>query len=209
MSFGLLRYLSDPLAFLVAFAACAFGLVVHNLFQAWLADRYRDGDPRRYGFLSLEPRVHLDALGLLFLAILGFGFPRPVPFRLVGGKAARVALMGPLGFFVAAFFYELLGRLLGGLSPATGSIAFGFQIAAGLMLAHAAVFLFPVPPLDGARVVYAVGGLEARRFMDQLQNYGPLGFFVIFLVLSLTGILGSVVSGLAGLLNALFRLMGL
>lgn len=209
MNFGLLRYLSDPLAFLVAFAACAFGLVLHNLFQAWLADRYKDGDPRRYGFLSLEPRIHFDALGLLFLAILGFGFPRLVPFRLTGGRAAQVALMGPLGFFGAAFLYELLGRLLSGLGPATSSIAFGFQIAAGLMLAHAAVFLFPVPPLDGARVVYAVGGPEARRFMDQLQSYGPIGFFLIFLVLSLTGILGSIVSGLAGLLNTLFSLIGL
>ncbi|MER3553580.1 MAG: hypothetical protein C4331_04320 [Meiothermus sp.] len=209
MNFGLLRYLSDPLAFLVAFAACAFGLVVHNLFQAWLANRYRDSDPKRYGFLSLEPRVHFDALGLLFLAILGFGFPRPVPFRLSGGKAAQVALMGPLGFFVAAFVYELLGRLLVGLGPATQSIAFGLQIAAGLMLAHAAVFLFPVPPLDGARVVYAVGSSEARRFMDQLQSYGPIGFFVIFLLLSLTGILGSIVRGLAGLLDTIFRLVGL
>ncbi len=209
MNFGLLRYLSDPLAFLVAFAASAFGLVLHNLFQAWLADRYKDGDPRRYGFLSLEPRVHFDALGLLFLAILGFGFPRPVPFRLSGGRAAGVALMGPLGFFTAALVYELLGRLLLGVGPATQSIAFGLQIAAGLMLAHAAVYLFPVPPLDGARVIYAIGGPEARRFMSQLQSYGPIGFFVIFLVLSYTGILGSVVGGLSGLLNTIFRLIGL
>lgn len=45
----------DPLAYLVAFAAAAFGLVVHNLFQAYLADRYRDSEPRRYGFLTVEP----------------------------------------------------------------------------------------------------------------------------------------------------------
>lgn len=45
--------------------------------------------------------------------------------------------------------------------------------------------------------------------MDQLQSYGPIGFFVIFLLLSLTGILGSVVRGLAGLLDAIFRLVGL
>lgn len=117
--------------------------------------------------------------------------------------------MGPLGFFTAALVYELLGRLLLGVGPATQSIAFGLQIAAGLMLAHAAVYLFPVPPLDGARVIYAIGGPEARRFMSQLQSYGPIGFFVIFLVLSYTGILGSVVGGLSGLLNTIFRLIGL
>jgi Zn-dependent protease len=199
----------DPLAYLVAFAAGAFGLVIHNLFQAYLADRYKDGEPRRYGFLTAEPRVHLEGLGLIFLALIGFGFPRMVPWRLFGVKGAQTALMGPLGFFVAAFFYILLGRLLEGLGPATASIALGMQVAGSLMIGHAAVFLFPVPPLDGARVVYAIGSPEARRFMDQLQSYGFLGFIVIFLFLSLTGILPAVRAGLTGLLHSLFAAVGL
>jgi Zn-dependent protease len=199
----------DPLAYMVAFAAGAFGLVIHNLFQAYLADRYKDGEPRRYGFLSVEPRVHLEGLGLIFLALVGFGFPRMVPWRLFGAKGAQTALMGPLGFFVAAFFYILLGRLLEGLGPATASIALGMQVAGSLMIGHAAVFLFPVPPLDGARVVYAIGSPEARRFMDQLQSYGFLGFIVIFLFLSLTGILPAVRAGLTGLLHSLFAAVGL
>jgi Zn-dependent protease len=199
----------DPLAYLVAFAAGAFGLVIHNLFQAYLADRYKDGEPRRYGFLTAEPRVHLEGLGLIFLALIGFGFPRMVPWRLFGAKGAQTALMGPLGFFVAAFFYILLGRLLEGLGPATASIALGMQVAGSLMIGHAAVFLFPVPPLDGARVVYAIGSPEARRFMDQLQSYGFLGFIVIFLFLSLTGILPAVRAGLTGLLHSLFAAVGL
>ncbi|GIW35572.1 site-2 protease family protein [Meiothermus sp.] len=199
----------DPLAYLVAFAAGAFGLVVHNLFQAYLADRYKDGDPRRYGFLTVEPRVHLDGLGLIFLALIGFGFPRLVPWRLFGPKGAQTALMGPLGFFMAAFFYILIGRLLEGVGPATSSIALGMQVAGSLMVGHAAVFLFPVPPLDGARVVYAIGSAEARRFMDQLQSYGFVGFFLIFLVLNLSGILPAIRAGLSGLLNGLFAAIGL
>jgi|UniRef100_A0A7C3HXP9 Zn-dependent protease len=199
----------DPLAYLVAFAAAAFGLVVHNLFQAYLADRYKDTDPRRYGFLTVEPRVHLDGLGLIFLALIGFGFPRLVPWRLFGAKAAQTALMGPLGFFAAAFFYLLLARLLENLGPATSSIALGMQVAGSLMISHAAVYLFPVPPLDGARVVYAIGSAEARRFMDQLQSYGFLGFFLIFLVLNLSGILPAIRAGLSGLLNSLFAAIGL
>jgi Zn-dependent protease len=199
----------DPLAYLVAFAVATFGLVVHNLFQAYLADRYKDSEPRRYGFLTVEPRVHLDGLGLIFLALLGFGFPRMVPWRLFGVRGAQVALMGPLGFFVAAFFYILLARLLENLGPATSSFALGLQVAGSLMISHAAVFLFPVPPLDGARVVYAIGSPEARRFMDQLQSYGFLGFVVIFLVLNLSGILPAVRAGLSGLLNSLFAAIGL
>jgi Zn-dependent protease len=200
---------TNPLAYLVAFAAAAFGLVMHNLFQAWLADRYKDSSPRRLGFLSVEPRVHLDLIGLIFLALIGFGFPRPVPYRLYGRKDAQVALMGPLGFFVAALLFGLLARLLIRAGDSVVSIAGGLEVASGLMLIHAAIYLFPVPPLDGAKVVYALGGSEARRFMDQLASYGPIGFFVIFLILNLTGVTTAVRLVLGSFLDGLFRLMGL
>lgn len=205
---GLLVYLSQPLVFLVAFAAAAFGLVVHNLMQAWLADRYGDSLPRRMGFLTLDAKTHLDPLGLLFLALLGFGWPRSVPFRLQGTKGLVVALMGPVGFLVAAFVYLLVAGLLPS-SFALDQISTGLQVAAATMVIEAAVFLFPVPPLDGARAIYAAGSYEARRFMDQLASYGPIGFIVIFLVLSYTGVLGAVQAGLMGLLNTLLRVVGL
>jgi len=205
---GLLVYLSQPLVFLVAFAAAAFGLVVHNLVQAWLADRYGDTLPRRMGFLTLDAKTHLDPLGLLFLALLGFGWPRSVPFRLQGSKGLVVALAGPVGFLIAAFVYLLIAGLLP-RALALDQIALGLQVAAAVMVIEAAVFLFPVPPLDGARAIYATGSYEARRFMDQLASYGPIGFILIFLVLSYTGVLGAVQAGLMGLLQTLLRLIGL
>lgn len=200
---GLFPLLNDPPVFLVAFALATLGLVLHNLFQAWLADRYGEMAPRRYGFLSLDLRVHLEPFGLLLLLLLGFGWPRPVPTRLPGPKGALVALMGPLGFFAAAFLFGLLARFL------PYPFGEGFLAAYRLMLLHAAIYLFPVPPLDGAKALYAVGGYEARRFLDQLSSYGPVGFLLIFLVLSYTGVTGSVVQGLAGLLEALYRALGL
>ena len=200
---GLLPYLNDPPVFLLAFLLGAFGLILHNLFQAWLADRYGEVAPRRYGFLRLDPRVHLEPLGLVLLALLGFGWPRFVPSRLPGRKGAMVALMGPLGFLAAAFVYGLLARFL------PYPFGEGFALGQRLMLLHAAIYLFPVPPLDGARALYAVGGLEARRFLDQLASYGPVGFLVIFLVLSCTGVTDVVVRGLSGLLATLYLALGL
>ncbi|MCS6868756.1 MAG: site-2 protease family protein [Thermus sp.] len=200
---GLFPLLADPPVFLVALALALLGLVLHNLFQAYLADRYGETAPRRYGFLSADLRVHLEPLGLVFLVLLGFGWPRPVPTHLPGRKGAFVALMGPLGFFLAAFFYGLLARFL------PYPFGEGLGVAQRLMLLHAAIYLFPVPPLDGAKALYAVGGHEARRFLDQLSAYGPIGFLLIFLVLSYTGVTGAVVQGLASLLGLLYRAMGL
>jgi len=200
---GLFPLLNDPPVFLVAFALAALGLVLHNLFQAYLADRYGETAPRRYGFLSLDLRVHLEPLGLVLLLLLGFGWPRFVPTNLPGRKGAMVALMGPLGFFFAAFLYGLLARFL------PYPFGEGLLVAQRLMLLHAAIYLFPVPPLDGAKALYAVGGLEARRFLDQIAALGPLGFILIFLVLSFTGVTASVVQGLSGLLNSVYRVLGL
>jgi hypothetical protein len=42
---GLFPLLNDPPVFLVAFALAALGLVLHNLFQAYLADRYGETAP--------------------------------------------------------------------------------------------------------------------------------------------------------------------
>jgi len=200
---GLFPLLNDPPVFLVAFALAALGLVLHNLFQAYLADRYGETAPRRYGFLSLDLRVHLEPLGLVLLLLLGFGWPRFVPTNLPGRKGAVVALMGPLGFFFAAFLYGLLARFL------PYPFGEGLLVAQRLMLLHAAIYLFPVPPLDGARALSALGGLEARRFLDQLAALGPVGFILIFLVLSFTGVTASVVQGLSGLLDSLYRVLGL
>jgi Zn-dependent protease len=200
---GLFPLLNDPPVFLVAFTFAALGLILHNLAQAYLADRYGETAPRRYGFLSLDLRVHLEPLGLVLLLLLGFGWPRFVPTNLPGWKGAMVALMGPLGFFFAAFLYGLLARFL------PYPFGEGLLVAQRLMLLHAAIYLFPVPPLDGAKALYAVGGLEARRFLDQIAALGPLGFILIFLVLSFTGVTASVVQGLSGLLDSVYRVLGL
>jgi Zn-dependent protease len=142
-------------------------------------------------------------LGLVLLLLLGFGWPRFVPTNLPGRKGAMVALMGPLGFFFAAFLYGLLARFL------PYPFGEGLLVAQRLMLLHAAIYLFPVPPLDGAKALYAVGGLEARRFLDQIASLGPLGFILIFLVLSFAGVTASVVQGLSGLLDSVYRVLGL
>jgi len=205
---GLLSYIREPLLFMVAFAAAAFGLVIHNVAQAWLADRYGDPTPRRYGFLSLDPKVHLDPIGLLFLLLLGFGWPKFVPFRLYGKKEALVALMGPVGFFLAAFTYFLLARLLPrgmGLFP----VVQGLELAGFLMVGHAVIYLFPVPPLDGARIARALGGPEVRRLLDQIESWGPIGFIVIFLILSYTGVLASLERGVYGLITTILQALGL
>lgn len=206
--FGLLPLLANPLVFVVVLAAAAFGLVLHNLAQAWLAARMGDFTAWRTGFASLEPRVHLDIVGFVFLVLLGFGVPRSIPTRMRGSQEVWVALAGPGTLLVIALIYLAIGALLPRGYSLEG-VEQGLTIAAGLMVRHAAVFIFPVPPLDGSRIVYALGGIEQRRFMDRVAQSGPLGFLIIFLVLSLTGILGAAEQGFVSLISVALQGMGI
>ena len=205
---GLLPLLAEPLVFVVVLAAAAFGLVMHNVTQAWLAARLGDATAQRTGFASLEPRVHLDVISFIFLVLLGFGVPRSVPTRLRGSSEVWVSLAGPGSLLLMALIYLLIGALLPGGYSLEG-VSQGLTFAAALMVRHAAIFIFPVPPLDGSRIVYAVGGIEQRRLMDRIAQSGPLGFLVIFLVLSLTGILGAAEQGFVSLISMALNGIGL
>ncbi|PJC82244.1 site-2 protease family protein, partial [Candidatus Roizmanbacteria bacterium CG_4_8_14_3_um_filter_36_10] len=45
-----------------------------------MADYLGDPTPRLAGRLKLNPFVHLDMMGTLFLFFVGFGWGKPVPF---------------------------------------------------------------------------------------------------------------------------------
>ena len=66
-----------------------------------------DPTPRLEGRLTLNPTAHIDGLGLLLFALLGWGYARPVNVRigsLRGRKwgEAAVSLAGPASNFVLA-----------------------------------------------------------------------------------------------------------
>jgi Zn-dependent protease len=216
MNIGFLTLLlQSPLEGLVVIAAILFGLVLHNIAQAFVADRSGDGTARTYGFLGTDPRIHIDPLSLVFLVLLGFAVPKSIPLRGSslkgrGQTEALVWLSGPLGLVVYAFVLLALGSLITRfVGESLGSIASGLFMAAAQVVNYAVVYIMPVPPLDGARALSAAGSMEARRFLAQLESYGPIGFILIFLVLSRTGILDAITTPIILALLNLLRAIGL
>jgi Zn-dependent protease len=216
MNIGFLTLLlQSPLVGLIVIAAILFGLVLHNIVQTLIADRTGDSTARTYGFLGTDPRIHLDPLSLVFMVLLGFAFPKTIPLRGSslkgrGQTEALVWLSGPLGLVVYAFVLLVLSVLVARFAgEALNAVGSGFFLAARYVVEYAVVFIMPVPPLDGARALSAVGSIEARRFLAQLESYGPIGFILIFLVLSRTGILDAISSPIIGALLNLLRFIGL
>jgi Zn-dependent protease len=217
MNFGFLSLLlQNPLQGAIVLTCVLFGMVLHNVVQALLADRLGDSTSRTYGFHGTDPRIHLDGLTLAFVVLLGFGRPNSIPLRgsslrgRGGNSEAMVWLSGPLGMIVFALVLKLVA---GGVALLPNELAIpvaeALTIGAYEMVYFAVVYIFPVPPLDGARALAAVGSMEARRFLSQLESYGPIGYLLTFLVLSFTGILSAITVPVVNILSSIVKALGL
>lgn len=75
--------ISDPKAtimfFLLAFPGRILAISAHEFAHAWVADRCGDSTARRLGRLTMNPFKHLDIVGTLMMAFIGFGWAKPVP----------------------------------------------------------------------------------------------------------------------------------
>jgi Zn-dependent protease len=212
----LLNYFNDPTILVVASLIMVMALIFHNMFQTWVAKRLGDLTPTYQGFGHFDPKTHLEPMGVFFLLLLGFGWTRQVPVnsRNYPGRGRREALVwyaGPVAFLLVAtvsWFLTVLFATLG----AGSSLVSAFAVAGNVAILHAVIHLFPVFPLDGARAALAWGSPQVRRLVQQLAQFGVLGFIVIFFLLSATGITGAITRLFQGLIlggiQLIFRLFG-
>jgi Zn-dependent protease len=192
----ILRYFNNPTVLIISAIVMIIALIFHNVFQSWVASRLGDSGPRYAGFMRFDPQQQLEPLGVLFMFLLGFGWPKMIPtnsrnYRSRGRQEALVWYAGPLAYLIIAFLSLLVGTLI----LATGgnpALYQAFLVASSFAVLHAVINLFPVYPLDGAKAALAWGNPDVRRLVQQVANWGLIGFIVIFFVLSYSGVLGSI-----------------
>jgi Zn-dependent protease len=179
-------------------------VVLHELAHGLVADALGDPTPRRMGRLTLNPLAHIDWVGLLMLAVFKFGWAKPV---IVNPRYFRHPRLGMLWVAVAGPAMNVLVALLALLVPAwlhLGRLGWGGAVAQGIfdVNVYLAVFnILPVPPLDGSKVLAALGG-EAERLVYALDRFG----WVILLVAVYFGFLSRLLIPMAsGLAEVLYR----
>ncbi len=213
------QLISSPLVYLIALFAILFGLVLHNIAQAFAASSFGDSTAKMRGFTSTEPQRHLNSFSLIYTVLFGFGIPIQIPvmtrnIRGRGGPEALVWLAGPLGMFGFALTLLIAAGLVYRFAPGDlATVAVGLQTASDYVVRLMVIFLFPVPPLDGALALAAVGGRGVREYLSTMESFmqrlQPFGFILIFIVLSYTGVLGFVSNIVNGVLISLVGLVGL
>ena len=208
----MLNYLfTNPLLFVIYIISLLVAIAVHEFSHAYVADYLGDPTPRLQGRLNLNPLVHIDNLGMLFLLLFGFGWGKPVqfdPYNLKNPQkdAAFISIAGPLSNFILALIFSILLRLFIlfklNILLTIGIILFLPMIQMNLVLG---IFnLLPIHPLDGFKIVGGILSEEKAREWYSLQNYGI--FLLLLLIIPLGG--SSMLDGiLKPALTFLFKLL--
>jgi Zn-dependent protease len=142
-----------------------FSIVMHELSHGWAALRCGDHTPRSSGHMTWNPLVHMGHFSLIMFAIIGIAWgAMPVnPYNFRGRHDdAVVSAAGPamnLGLAVVAALLSIVWLLAAPITlsamPAHlfDNIRIFFFVGAAVNLALMLFNLFPVPPLDGSRIL--------------------------------------------------------
>jgi Zn-dependent protease len=178
-----------------------FAITLHEAAHGYAARFFGDSTAQQMGRVTLNPWPHIDLLGTVLMPIalyfatsgaLLFGYAKPVPVNWSHLRHPKrdmiwVALAGP--------GINLLQGLIWGLGLVILSVTgvqerFWIEVCGAGVLANVVMFafnLFPLPPLDGGRVV--TGLLPWRQAMVYAR-IEPYGFFIV-LGLVLLGLVNS------------------
>lgn len=159
--------------FLMTMCAALLCLTVHELSHGLVA--YKLGDPtaKNGGRLTLNPIKHIDIFGFAMMLVAGVGWAKAVPvdprqFKNPKRDMALTALAGPISNFILAL---LVAGILSLLYSSQGLIetmikfwgvdglvlVLSFMASLVVMNVGLGIFnLFPIPPLDGSKVLFSV-----------------------------------------------------
>ncbi|MBC3870127.1 site-2 protease family protein [Undibacterium oligocarboniphilum] len=173
-----------------------FAITLHEAAHGYAAKYFGDMTAYSQGRVSLNPMVHIDPLGtivipaVLYVATGGaflFGYAKPVPvnfsqLRKPKRDMAWVALAGPAANFVMAIGWVCMDIFLqaGGVTE-----PYFLKMANAGLLTNLVMFafnLFPVPPLDGGRILVSLLPYKLAYKFAQIE---PYGFFIVMALVML------------------------
>ncbi len=163
-------------------------VVAHEVSHGFAALYYGDRTALNAGRLTMNPIKHIDPVGTLLIPFvlvllkspIGFGWAKPVPYNpynftnFVRGTRV-VAIAGVFTNFLLAIIFGLVLRFFG----TTFSVgAQSILILIVLVNLSLGVFnLFPIPPLDGSKILFSFLPQRYAQYQDFLERNG---FFIIF-----------------------------
>ena len=165
-------------------------ITLHEAAHGYAARQLGDDTAWQMGRVTLNPFPHIDLIGtvimplMLFFVTSGqflFGYAKPVPvdFSRLGHPKRDmiwVALAGPAANLFQAFAWAVLIYLLSGVGSEE---RFFLEMAQAGVLVNLVMFafnLFPLPPLDGGRILTGLLPMRLAIGFSHIERYG---FFIV------------------------------
>lgn len=197
-----------------------FAITVHEVAHGWIAAKLGDPTAKMLGRLTLNPIKHIDLIGTIIvpltLLMLGgfiFGWAKPVPITWQNLKnpkrdTALVALAGPMANLMMALLWAMVAKIGSLLKGNDNSLSLKVIIAMGeigiiVNIVLLILNLFPIPPLDGSRIVSA---FLPGRLAYQYNRLELVGFFILIGLIA-TGVLQYILLPLVSYSQALIYLI--
>jgi Zn-dependent protease len=199
-----------------------FAITLHEAAHGYAAKYFGDRTAQMLGRVTLNPLSHIHWLGTIVLPLLLyfstsgallFGYAKPVPVNFGNLRHPKrdmvwVALAGPGINLIQALVWALLYVVYTDFGVTE---KFFLAMCKAGVLSNVVMFafnLFPLPPLDGGRIVV---GLLPWKQAYQFSRIEPYGFFIV-IALALTGVvnhlwLDPVMSATFGLIELMLKLL--
>ncbi len=166
-----------------------FAITVHEAAHGYAARYFGDNTAWALGRVTLNPLKHIDPFGTILLPLILvvvcspiiLGAAKPVPVRFGNLRNPKrdmiwVALAGPMANLIMALGWGVGLYLLQGVGVAE---PFFLKMCQGGVLVNVVLFafnLFPLPPLDGGRILVGLLPLKQALLVSRIE---PFGFFIV------------------------------
>lgn len=185
-----------PEFFAISIIILLFSVILHEVMHGLIALKFGDTTAQKMGRLTLNPLPHIDLFGTILLPALLifsgspilFGWAKPVPVNPLNFSNIRrgelfVSAAGILANFglavIAAAVYHILNALPQTFPFLVGAI---LQFTVKINLVLGVFNLFPIPPLDGSKILLSQLPLNLAKKYQRLEPYGILILLVFMMV---------------------------
>ncbi len=183
------------ISFLLSLPIVLLSLSVHETAHGYVANRLGDPTAKSLGRLTLNPVKHIDPFGFICMALVGFGWAKPVPintryFKKPKRDMALCAAAGPLSNLLLAFVFALLLRLELTFMPAYFTFQYNvfsilqifLYLGIRLNISLAVFNLIPIPPFDGSRILLTFLPSDVYFKIMKYEQYIYIGLMLLLLL---------------------------